>query len=99
MAAKLNLTIGPDVRRCLEATVRNERTFDAVPSLIWATDTVSRASGWMVGFYDRKKIGDEFLVDANGFELVVEPQWRSALDGAELKLFKDHYVVEGGRTP
>lgn len=93
MLSRLNLTITPPAREGLNTLIKEEIGFDAVPSVVWATDTKSGRSYWMIGFYERSKVAEDFFVDAGGVELVVEPQWRRDLDGKQLELSNGYFVI------
>jgi hypothetical protein len=94
---RLDVHITAPARSQLQRFVDREQSYDAIPTIVWTTDTGSGSGGWAVGFYDRNKIPDDFVVDADGIELVVEHQWREALNGACLEVIGGYLSVQGGK--
>jgi hypothetical protein len=85
-------------RSQLQRFIEREQSYDAIPTIVWTTDTGAGSGGWVVGFYDRNKVPDDFVVDANGIEFVVEHQWRDALNGAHLEVIGGYLSVQGGKS-
>ena len=97
MNYQLNVSVSPNARTQFVRLIQNERSFNAIPSIVWATDNASGRAEWIIGFYDRSKVPGDFIVDADGVELVVEPQWREALNGARIDVFEGQLSVQGGK--
>jgi hypothetical protein len=73
------------------------RSFNPIPSIVWASDSRSGRADWTIGFYDRDEMPGDFIVDADGIELVIEHQWREALNGASLDLVNGFFSIQGAR--
>jgi hypothetical protein len=89
----IELTITPAARQALASIVERHREFEAIIAIVWGTNNAGE-SEWLVGFYDRASVADEFVVEAGGVEIVVEPQWREELSGMQLGLEERHFVVQ-----
>jgi hypothetical protein len=76
-----SIRVSTTARLRLLQLVAEQGAFAAVPALVWATDSATGASDWMVGFYDRDRVPSDFVVDVDGIAIVIEPQWRAPLEG------------------
>lgn len=89
----IELTITPAARQALASIVQRHREFEAIVAIVWGTNNAGE-SEWLVGFYDRASVADEFVVEAGGIEIVVEPQWREELTGMQLEIVERRFVVQ-----
>jgi hypothetical protein len=94
MRFRLDLHVTALARSQLQRFMQLEQSYDAIPTIVWTTDTGAGSGGWAVGFHDRSRIPNDFIVDANGIEFVVEHQWRDALAGADLDVVSGVLCVQ-----
>lgn len=90
----MNLYVTEKARKALiKGASKSTWINNPVATIVWTTDLDGSRGGWRVGYYDRNKVSDDWIIKISDMEFVIDPIWREKLDGMTLDFFDGYYQV------
>lgn len=93
MNLEFSLTITNSAKEQIIKLIKESQISEPIPAIVWTTNPNNGVSEWMIGFYCRKNIPEDSIIEIGSLDFIIEHHWRNALNGKQLDLFKGSFII------